>query len=39
MKHKRCQVGISDLNSQLRVLAIIAFITNDGAKDMEKGES
>jgi len=39
MKHNRYQVGISDLNSQLRVLALIAFITNNGEKDMEKGRA
>ena len=37
MKHKPYQVGISDLNSQLIVLVIIDFITNNGGKDMEKG--
>jgi len=39
MKHKQYQVGISDLNSQLKVLALIDFITNDGEKDMEKGRA
>ena len=39
MKHKRYQVGISDLNSQLRVLALIDLITNNSEKDMEKGRA